>query len=83
MNGAARNRVLRSIETDSGNRCVDIFVRPDGSAGFEEYRRDSEDGRGWFPVGFHAAYVYATESAALDAALDAVSWLRDVVAAEK
>jgi hypothetical protein len=80
MNTAAKNRVLRSIETDSGNRCVDIFVRPDGSVGFEEYRRDSEDGRGWFPVGFHSAHVYATEAAALDAAIEAVSWLREVVA---
>ena len=77
-----KNKVLRSIETDSGNRCVDIFLRPDGSFGFEEYRRDSEDGRGWFPVGFYAAQVWATEEAALGAALDAVSWLRDVVAAE-
>jgi len=82
MNGGTRNRVLRSIETDSGIRCVDIFLRPDGSAGFEEYRRDSEDGRGWFPVGFHASHVYATEAAALDAALEAVPWLRDVVTAK-
>ena len=82
MNDGARNRVLRSIENDSGNLCVDIFLRPDGSAGFEEYRRDSEDGRGWFPVGFYAAHVYATEAAALDAALESVSWLREVVAAK-
>ncbi len=80
MNSSARNKVLRSIEIDAGNRCVDIFMRSDGSVGFEEYRRDSEDGRGWFPVGFHSAQVYATETAALDAALEAVSWLRDVVA---
>jgi hypothetical protein len=77
-----KNKVLRSLETDSGNRCVDIFVRPDGSFGFEEYRRDSEDGRGWFPLGFYAAQIFATEEAALDAALDTVSWLRDVVAAK-
>jgi hypothetical protein len=77
MNSGAKNRVLRSIEIDAGNRCVDIFMRPDGTAGFEEYRRDSEDRRGWFPVGFYSARVYATEAAALDAALDAVSWLRE------
>jgi len=82
MNDGAKNKVLRSIETDSGNRCVDIFLRPDGSAGFEEYRRDSEDRRGWFPVGFYSARVYATEAAALEAALETVSWLREVVAAK-
>lgn len=70
-----RNRVLRSIETDGGERCVDIFVRPDGSAGFEEYRRDSEDHRGWFAIGFHADKVFAGEAEALTAALLAVGWL--------
>jgi hypothetical protein len=43
---AHANRVLRSIETDDAARCVDLFVRPDGTFGFEEYRRDIEDGRG-------------------------------------
>ena len=82
MNNSAKNKVLRSVEVDSGNRCVDIFLRPDGPAGFEEYRGDIEGGRGWFPIGFHAAHVYATEAAALDAALKAVSWLREAVAAK-
>ncbi|MPZ57315.1 MAG: hypothetical protein GEU91_12610 [Rhizobiales bacterium] len=76
---AQKNRVLRSIETDSGDRCVDIFVRPDGSFGFEEYRRDSEDLRGWFPIGSYADAVYLTEAAARDAALVAVPWLPDVM----
>jgi hypothetical protein len=82
MNTGAKNKVRRSIETDSGSRCVDIFVRPDRSFGFEEYRRDSEDGRGWFPVGFYSAHVYASEAVAFDAALEVVSWLREVVAAK-
>jgi len=82
MNNGEKNRVLRSIEIDSGNRCVDIFLRPDGSAGFEEYRRDSEDGRGWFPVGSYSAHVYATEAAALDAAFETVSWLCEVMKRE-
>ena len=40
------NRVLRSINDEDAARCVDIFLRPDGTLGFEEYRRDVEDGRG-------------------------------------
>jgi hypothetical protein len=74
------NRVLRSINADGGSRCVDIFQRPDGTAGFEEYRRDPEDGRGWFPIASYSARNYPSESAALDAALIAVPWLRDALA---
>ncbi len=69
------NRVLRSIETDDGGRCVDLFVRPDGTFGFEEYRRDSEDRRGWFPIGGYAAKSFATEPEARAAALATVPWL--------
>lgn len=69
------NRVLHSYETDGAERCVDIFVRPDGTFGFEEYRRDVEDARGWFPTGFHSARLYPNEAAATAAALGAVGWL--------
>lgn len=70
-----RNRVLASIETDGGLRCVDIFLRPDGTTGFEEYRRDCEDGRGWFTIGFHKDKVFADEAEALAAARRAIAWL--------
>jgi hypothetical protein len=74
-----KNRVLRSIETPDGGRCVDFFIRPDSSYGFEEYRRDIEDGRGWFPIGFHAEKIFASEEEAEDKALKAVTWLGDVL----
>ena len=76
---AHENKVLRSIETDDGGRCVDIFVRLDATFGFEEYRRDVEDQRGWVPVGFHGEQVYSTEAAAFDQALAIVAWLPVVV----
>jgi hypothetical protein len=76
---AHANRVLRSIETDDAGRCVDLFVRPDGSFGFEEYRRDFEDGRGWYPIGFHASARYETEDGALQDALAEIAWLRAAV----
>ena len=76
---AHRNRVLQSIETDDGGRCVDLFVRADGTFGFEEYRRDSEDGLGWFPIGGYASVVFVTPSAARTAALAAITWLTAVV----
>ena len=75
---AAKNRVLRSIETPDGGRCVDIFVRPDRSVEFEEYRRDVEDTQGWFPIGHHAERTYKSEEAAFEAAKAAVPWLEDI-----
>jgi hypothetical protein len=77
---AHANRVLRSIETDDGGRCVDIFARPDGTFGFEEYRRDIEDGRGWFAIGFHATGQYETANDALQEALSRIAWLRAAIA---
>ena len=35
--------VFVSIENFEHDRCVDLFSRPDGSYGFEEFRRDVED----------------------------------------
>ena len=71
------NKVLRSVNTPDGGRCVDIFVRPDGTFGFEEFRRDVEDLSGWFAIGGFTAKVFDTEQDALDQALAAVSWFRD------
>jgi hypothetical protein len=76
---AHTHRVLRSIETYDGGRCVDLFVRSDGSFGFEEYRRDIEDGRGWFAVGFHASARFPTADDALRDALAKVEWLQAVI----
>jgi hypothetical protein len=74
-----KNRVLRSIETGDGARCVDIFVRPDATFGFEECRRDVEDARGWFPLSHTSLQVYATEEAVLVAAQSRVPWLTQVL----
>lgn len=76
---AHTNRVLRSINDDGASRCVDIFRRPDGTIGFEEYRRELEDARGWFSIGGHSALNFEDESTALRAALFAVSWLQRVL----
>jgi hypothetical protein len=72
---ARRNLVLASLEADGGDRCVDIFRRPDDTFGFEEYRRDSEDGRGWFRIGNFGDEVFPTETDARVAATRALPWL--------
>jgi hypothetical protein len=33
--------VLASLENEAHDRCVDVFERPDGSYGFEEFRMRS------------------------------------------
>jgi hypothetical protein len=67
--------VLASLETDDGLRCVDLFRRPDGSFGYEEFRRDPEDRGAWTPVSFASGLSYRSLEAARVAAARAVKWL--------
>lgn len=67
--------VLDSIENPEHDRCVDLFRRPDGSFGFEEFRRDVEDAGAWTPVRYYASAAYPSKDAALGAALATVAWL--------
>lgn len=76
---AKANTILRSINLDGETVCVDIFARPDGSFGFDEYRRDPEDGRGWFSIGDHGTQAFDSADAALRAARQAVAWLDDAL----
>lgn len=71
-----KNKVLTSINSEGADRCVDVFVRPDDTYGFEEYRRDAEDGRGWFAVGFYDGLVFDSEEAAFAQARSRVGWLK-------
>jgi hypothetical protein len=69
--------VFTSIENQQHDRCVDLFRRPDGSYGFEEFRRDPEDAGGWTPVRYFSGVAYDSAVAAFDAAARAVAWLAD------
>ena len=77
---APGNKVLWSINIPGEDRCVDIFTRSDDSFGFEEYRRDFEDNRGWFPIGFYSQRIFDNQNEALDAACQNVPWLDDAIA---
>jgi hypothetical protein len=72
-------KVLASPSTPAVDRCVDIFSRPDGTFGFEEFRRDPEDMGAWTPVAYFSAREFATEAQALEAARATVSWLARVL----
>lgn len=74
---AHKNKVMRSINLDGENICVDIFRRPDGTYGFDEYRRDPEDTNGWFSIGHFGDQVFSDVEAALGQAQRSVFWLTD------
>lgn len=67
--------VFESIEDAFHERCVDLFERPDGTFGFEEFRRDIEDQGRWTAVQYYSGKSYVSREAALQAALGAVVWL--------
>jgi hypothetical protein len=69
--------VLASLETEDGLRCVDLFRRPDGTFGYEAFRRDPEDQGAWTPVRFASGLSYASLDQARAAAATAVTWLGD------
>ena len=71
--------VLASPSTAAVDRCVDIFRRPDGTFGFEEFRRDPEDMGGWTPIAYYSVWEYLTEGDAVAAARAAVPWLPPVL----
>jgi hypothetical protein len=71
--------VVASPSTPSLDRCVDIFLRPDGTFGFEEFRRDPEDMGAWTPVAYYSGRQYETEDEAVAAAHESVRWLAGVL----
>jgi hypothetical protein len=70
--------VFASLENPEHDRCVDFFSREDGSYGFEEFRRDAEDGGQWTPVQYYSGMTYLSPADALDSAERRVHWLVDV-----
>ena len=72
--------VFVSVENPEHDRCVDIFSRPDGSCGFEEFRRDAEDAGQWTPVQYYSGVAYGSPAEALGTAERCVPWLTGVLA---
>jgi hypothetical protein len=67
--------VLNSHQTFDGTHCVDVFSRPNGTFGFEEFRRDPEDGGAWTPLRYFSTQEYTSVAEALVAARRNVAWL--------
>jgi hypothetical protein len=70
---------VASHQTPDGSRCVDVFSRPDGSFGFEEFRRDPEDMGVWTPVAYFSGRSFSDDDQARSAAMDAVPWLAQLI----
>jgi hypothetical protein len=75
--------VFDSIENAEHDRCVDLFHRPDGTFGFEEFRRDVEDAGAWTPVAYFSGAAYDSRDVALATALSKVGWLGEAVEARR
>ena len=69
-------KVVLSVNHDGALIFVDVFQRPDGTYGFEEYRRDPEDNTGWFAIGHHAHKIFTDIDSAKNAAIQQVDWLK-------
>jgi hypothetical protein len=70
-----KKTVLASFEDPFGTLCVDVFVRSDGSFGFEEFRRMNEDGENWQNLNKYSHLRFASGEASLRCAQEQVSWL--------
>jgi hypothetical protein len=70
-----KNKVFASFENEYGDHCVDIFERPNGSFGFEEFRRDAEDCGAWQSLARYAQQVFDSRTRTCVAADQSVHWL--------
>jgi hypothetical protein len=68
--------VVLSLESFEGDRCVDVFLRPDGTFGIEEFRRDPEDAGEWYSIAQYPDQVFETKEEAVAYAKAHVPWLR-------
>lgn len=74
---AHTNKVIHSVNLDGDFVCVDIFQRPDRTFGFDEFRRDPEDGRGWYSIGHYGSQVFADAETAILEARNSIGWFQD------
>ncbi len=68
-------KVLFSVTSNEGDRCVDVFIRPAGTFGYEEFRRDPEDMGAWTALHYFSLRAFTSESETLASARASVRWL--------
>ena len=73
------NIVVQSYNLEGNTVCFDIFMRAEGTYGFDEFRRDPEDGRGWFSIGHYGLREFSGFDEALNDAKQTVAWLNEAI----
>jgi len=71
----SNRKVIESLHNQEADRCVDVFAHADGTFGYEEYRRDHEDGGRWHSLQRYSSLKFATADEARSQALSGVDWL--------
>ncbi len=66
--------VVTSARTPNGDRCVDVFVRPSGTYGYEEFGRDPDDMGVWTPLHHLCDRELSDLEEVLDAVRRSVPW---------
>ena len=69
--------VLASFEDQFHSQCVDIFVRENGTFGFEEFRSESDGSARWQSLGKYSHLSFASGEQALCEAQQHVVWLEN------
>jgi hypothetical protein len=72
--------VVATLHSDDARHCVKIIRQPDGTFGFQEFRREPEDAGGWMLVAENSGATLATERQALAAARSSIAWLSETTA---
>lgn len=71
-------KVLASFEDSFSAYCVDVFIRENGTFGFEEFRSESDgDGR-WQSLGKYSRLSFCSGEEALREAEQRVAWLESM-----
>ena len=71
-----KRHVIRSINDQTGLRCLDLVQSSGGSVTWLECRRDPEDSFGWRVIGYSET-AFPDAGAALADARGAVGWLEE------
>ena len=70
-------QVLDSLEDNSNQCCVDYFLRPDASYGFEVFRRASEDQGLWQPLSHYSVLSFADVEDCVNESCRRFEWIAE------
>ena len=77
-NNVSKVSVLYSITDVTETRCLDFFSRDNKTYGFEEYRREIEDAKGWYSIGGYKNLIFKNPKTAMSFANERVIWFKEV-----